>query len=205
MAFGASLHSMILPRAPLLAVIALFASFAHSWPLDLRPVAPAHLSGTTLQKTFIRPGAVEGTAHPLSNFDAAPNSVGLLFTTSNEDDLTHVWLPLGRRIYTRDDPRLPLHPQSARITTLIRSSPELATPEHLAKIRCTIIPVVNETTLAERTWDARFGRVRASRQEERAKAKEGLRFGREDGLVRLAEAGSAFWLGGGEVEAYECA
>ncbi|KAK6443552.1 hypothetical protein LTR95_000379 [Oleoguttula sp. CCFEE 5521] len=205
MAFGAFPHSMVLPRAVLLAIIALFASLAHSWPLDLRPVAPSRLSSAASQNVMNSHNAVPETAHPRSSFDAAPNSVGLLFTTSNEDDLTHFWLPLGRRIYTRDDPRLPLHPQSARITTLIRSSPELATPEHLAKIRCTITPDVNETTLVERRWDARFGRVRASREREQRKAKDGVRFGRDDGLVRLAEAGSAFWLGGGEVEAYECA
>ncbi|OQO12443.1 hypothetical protein B0A48_03085 [Cryoendolithus antarcticus] len=198
-------RSIVLPRAVLFAVAALFVSLAHSWPLDLRPVAPAHLSGSSSQAILVNPGAVKETLHPPANFDAAPNSVGLLFTTSNEDDLTHVWLPLGRRVYTRDDPRLPLRPQSARITTLIRSSPELATPEHLAKIRCTIIPVVNKTTLVERRWDARFGRVRASREREQRKARDGVRFGRDDGLVRLAEAGSAFWLGGGEVEAYECA
>nr|OQO16175.1 hypothetical protein B0A51_15615 [Rachicladosporium sp. CCFEE 5018] len=205
MATGACSSGLIVPRALLLAMLALLASLAHSWPLDLRPVAPARLSGTTSQDVLVEPGAVKQIPHTPANFDAAPNSVGLLFTTSNEDDLTHVWLPLGRRIYTRDDPRLPLHPQSARITTLIRSSPSLATLEHLAKIRCTIIPVVNGTTLAERRWDARFGLVRASRQKQSEKARQGLRFGREDGLVRLAEAGSAFWLGGGEVEAYECA
>lgn len=34
-----------------------------------------------------------------SHLDAAANSVGLLFTTADEEDVGHIWLPLGRRVY----------------------------------------------------------------------------------------------------------
>lgn len=39
--------------------------------------------------------------HHNSHFDAAPNSVGLLLTSAGEQKVTHVWLPLGKRIETR--------------------------------------------------------------------------------------------------------
>lgn len=53
-----------------------------------------------------------GTSHPWSlhrqsptyspgHLEAAPNSIGLLFTTPDEEEVTHVWLPLGRKIFTR--------------------------------------------------------------------------------------------------------
>jgi hypothetical protein len=39
--------------------------------------------------------------HHTSNFDAAPNSVGLLLTSAGKQEVKHVWLPLGKRIETR--------------------------------------------------------------------------------------------------------
>jgi hypothetical protein len=40
--------------------------------------------------------------HHTSHFDAAPDSVGLLLTSAGEQKVTHVWLPLGRRIEIRE-------------------------------------------------------------------------------------------------------
>ncbi|TKA60629.1 hypothetical protein B0A55_10588 [Friedmanniomyces simplex] len=128
-----------------------------------------------------------------SHLDAAPNSVGMLFTTANHNDddasdVLHVWLPLGKRVFTRDEPYLPLHPVTARITTMIRSTPRIATPEHLEKILCRIYPRYN-LTAEELEGDL---------------GDEGplaLEVRRRDGLVHLAGLSKRVWR---EVEAYEC-
>ena len=39
--------------------------------------------------------------HHTSNFDAAPNSVGLLLTSAGKQKVMHVWLSLGKRVETR--------------------------------------------------------------------------------------------------------
>ncbi|EMD00192.1 hypothetical protein BAUCODRAFT_368095 [Baudoinia panamericana UAMH 10762] len=85
-----------------------------------------------------------------SHLDAAPNSVGILFTSSHDEEkvgvdveVVHAWVPLGRMIHTHDSPELPLRPQTARITTLIHSTPEIASPEHLDRVVCTIYPKWN--------------------------------------------------------------
>lgn len=102
---------------------------------------------------------------------------------------------------TGDSPTLPLHPHSARITTLIRSSPSQATPERLAEVECELFLRVNGTEAeAERKWEARFGK----RKRRRRGDKGSVRVRRGDGLVRFGDAESKFWLGGREVVAYEC-
>lgn len=38
----------------------------------------------------------------MEHFDARENSVGVIFTTaSGEDEAVHLWLPLGKRVFTR--------------------------------------------------------------------------------------------------------
>lgn len=104
------------------------------------------------------------------------------------------------RIVTGDSPTLPSHPISARITTLINSSPEFATPERLDEIECAVHLHVNETSAADSRWEAKFGK----RKRPKKQAPEAVLFRRGDGLVRLADVESEFWLNGAEVEAYEC-
>lgn len=99
-----------------------------------------------------------------------------------------------------DSPNLPIHPITARITTLIRSSPELATPERLNEIECTMHLHVNETSAADSRWEAKFGRHKKPKKE----TTKVVTFQRGDGLVRLANPESEFWTGGAEVAAYEC-
>jgi hypothetical protein len=101
---------------------------------------------------------------------------------------------------TGDSINLPSHPVSARITTLIHSSPEFATPERLDEIECAVHLHVNETTAADSRWEAMFGRRKTTKKH----AAETVLFRRGDGLVRLADVESEFWLNGAEVEAYEC-
>ena len=44
--------------------------------------------------------------HTSSYLDAAPNSVGVLFTTAGgeEEEVIHLWFPLGARVYARSFP-----------------------------------------------------------------------------------------------------
>jgi len=121
-----------------------------------------------------------------SHLDAAPNSVGVLFTNTSgdEEEVVHVWLPLGRRVFTRDSPELPLHPVTARITTMIRSTPQIATPEHLDRVVCDVFPKYNRTM---------------ENQNPEAVA---ISVSRADELVRLVEMSKVPWR---EIEAYECA
>jgi hypothetical protein len=107
---------------------------------------------------------------------------------------------LTRWCLTGNSPTLPPHPISARITTLIHSSPELATPERLDEIECAVHLHVNETSAADSRWEAKFGK----RKRPKKQAMEKVLFRRGDGLVRLADVESEFWLNGAEVEAYEC-
>lgn len=138
------------------------------------------------------------------HLDPSPDSVGLLFGAPYDDDATHVWLPLDRRVYpsvclplsfpalaacTAIIPgeclQLPLYPLTARITTMMASTPERASVDLLAGVRCTVFPRV---AYAAESVD---GDVEVS-------------FSKSDGLVRLADDGGPFCLHGAEVEAYEC-
>jgi len=55
------------------------------------------LQNHALERILSNPPAL----HHTSNFDAAPNSVGLLLTSAGKQKVMHVWLPLGKRIETR--------------------------------------------------------------------------------------------------------
>ncbi|KAM0717397.1 hypothetical protein Q7P37_007249 [Cladosporium fusiforme] len=48
--------------------------------------------------------------HSAAHLDAAPNSVGLLLISTGAQEIAHVWLPLGKRVETRDTPTLPPPP-----------------------------------------------------------------------------------------------
>ena len=41
--------------------------------------------------------------HPSQFLDAQPNSIGVLLTTAGgeEEEVLHLWLPIGERVYTR--------------------------------------------------------------------------------------------------------
>lgn len=66
---------------------------------------------------------------------------------------------------------------------MIRSTPQIATPEHLDRVICSIFPRYNRTI---------------DNQNPEALA---IRIGRADELVRLAEVSQKGWR---EIEAYEC-
>lgn len=141
---------------------------------------------------------------PIYRFDAQENSVGVLLTDQGVD-VMHFWLPLGRRVYTRmsarkpllgmsadlmvgDAPALPVHPFTARLTTLINTSPRHAAPEKLDQIQCEV-------------WTHSLQSTRRGRRIEQ----RSFSFAKRDGLVRFADEESPFWLKGQEVESYVCA
>ncbi|KAK3115269.1 hypothetical protein LTR53_005540 [Teratosphaeriaceae sp. CCFEE 6253] len=162
-----------------------FATTVSTTPVRHSPPPPAQPDAG--QQRFLPPGW--GARLPKSHranthLDAAPNSVGMLFTSADNDEVVHIWLPLGRRVFTRDWPELPLHPVTARITTLIRSTPRIATPEHLDQIVCRIYPHYNQTA-----------------EEREAKEELVLEVRRRDGLVHLADLSERVWR---EVEGFEC-
>ena len=88
-----------------------------------------------------------------------------------------------------DNPVLPLHPLTVRVTTMIASAPERASVEYLASIECRIFPgfggpmqLVDRTSSLPTEFAARS-------------------FYKGDGVVQV---GSVFGVDGWEVEAYEC-
>ena len=88
-----------------------------------------------------------------------------------------------------DTPVLPLHPLTARITTMIASTPERASLEYLDEIECRLFPA----------FDTPMQISDFSREPPEEYA--AVRFSKSDRLVNLAdEFGPAGW----EVEAYEC-
>ncbi|KAK3679095.1 hypothetical protein LTR37_021450 [Vermiconidia calcicola] len=120
------------------------------------------------------------THHVAKYLDAAPNTVGVLFMNTQEEGV-HVWFPLGERVYTRDEPILPLHPMTARITAMVAASPEAASAQHLESLRCRVLPFLTDSGATPSEF--------------------GLEFSRADGLVNFAEMGG---LEGWEVESYVC-
>lgn len=70
--------------------------------LACSPVAalPLHLPIFLDQKPQLLSGS-HHKAHPLTHLDRMPDSVELLFTASDDDEMVHVWLPLGKRVSTR--------------------------------------------------------------------------------------------------------
>ena len=70
-------------------------------PID--PLATAQRSQRVLQ--YHTPERLLSHSQPIhhtTSFDAAPNSVGLLLTSAGKQRVMHVWLPLGKRLETRE-------------------------------------------------------------------------------------------------------
>ncbi|KAH9819895.1 hypothetical protein Tdes44962_MAKER00884 [Teratosphaeria destructans] len=116
--------------------------------------------------------------------NVGPNSVGLMLTSDDEGyGYTHVWLPIGVQVYTRDAPELPLRPSTARITTMIRSSPQKAKPELLERVVCLIYPKYN---ISAEIPDPDMLAIELTREMD---------------VVRLDEAAQKPWR---EIESYLC-
>ena len=62
---------------------------------------PLHLPIFFDQKPLLLSGS-HHKAHPLvQHLNRMPDWAELLFTVSDDDEMVHIWLPLGRRVSTR--------------------------------------------------------------------------------------------------------
>ena len=88
---------------PILLLCSLFALAAVGGPLQhARQVTPSDVQQRLLPADHNAHNIATSRAHKSnSHFDAAPNSVGILFTTSDDEEVSHLWLPLNKRVYTR--------------------------------------------------------------------------------------------------------
>ena len=62
---------------------------------------PLHLPIFVDQKPLLLSGSHHAAHSPTQHLDRKPISAELLFTASDDDEMIHVWLPLGKRISTR--------------------------------------------------------------------------------------------------------
>ncbi|KAI5248436.1 hypothetical protein E4T42_05617 [Aureobasidium subglaciale] len=129
-------------------------------------------------------------------------SVELLLTASDDDELTHIWLPLKQRIFTQlireyagDYPVLPLHPTSVGISNVHGLSTKFL-PWHKRE------QVVCRTTV-KADVKSQVPIEGVSNPESLQEDGE-VQFRERDGVVRLDEVDSVWYLAGREVESYEC-
>ncbi|CAD0082712.1 unnamed protein product, partial [Aureobasidium vineae] len=146
---------------------------------------PLHLPVFITQQPLLSVERYRAAQPSTQHLERVLRSAELLFTASDDDEMVHVWLPLGRRIDTRDYPVLPSHPASARIINVLGFSTRTSARRKQQQTTCIIKAVKDRSQhQGQRELDAVF--------------QDG------DGGVRLDEAGSPLCLIGREVESYEC-
>ncbi|KEQ80939.1 hypothetical protein D6C78_02323 [Aureobasidium pullulans] len=162
---------------------------------NLASALPLHLPAFEYQRP-LKSVDLPHTAQPSTkHLDRVPRSAELLFTASDDDEMVHVWLPLGKRIYTRDYPVLPLHPTSARISNVLGVSTEVTARHKQQQVTC-IISAGNDSS--ERKF---VGRDRGAKQ---AEMEVTVSFQEGDRVVRFDGPDSTWHLKGREVKSYEC-
>ena len=106
-------HHLVLPGL----IIVFLATFANAGPIFER----RHIQQQEVLKTdgLIMPSKQQTKMHSSSFLDAVPNSIGILISTpgGEEEELLHLWLPIGERVYTR--PLLPSTPISSTTDTIM--------------------------------------------------------------------------------------
>ncbi|KAK8221939.1 hypothetical protein M8818_000106 [Zalaria obscura] len=172
--------------------------------LDQRPlIAPPQVVAADLQP-------------PTRNLDMRPNSVEILFTSSDDDEMTRVWLPLGQKIRAGteqeevanalpvlsqapgDIPVLPLHPISAIIANVINDRPSSPEEARLDKVTCVVRPAAKK--LSKKPSVLEF----VEWTEMGVRNERPLRFRGPDGRVDFENPKDRWFLGGREVESVEC-
>lgn len=68
---------------------------------NLVAALPLHLSAFVDQKSLLLLDPNHLTYPSTRHLDRIPESAELLFIISDDDEMVHVWLPLGRRVSTR--------------------------------------------------------------------------------------------------------
>ncbi|KAI4729963.1 hypothetical protein E4T49_02321 [Aureobasidium sp. EXF-10728] len=148
---------------------------------------PLHLPVSITQQPLLSSGRYRAAQPSTQHLERVSRSAELLLTTSDDDEMVHIWLPLGKRVYTRDYPVLPLHPASARIINVLDSSTRTSVRRNKQQqqITCVIKAV-------------------ADRSRHPGQTELDVTFQEGDGGVRLDEGGSPLCLERREVESYEC-
>jgi len=81
-----NLFLVLFTATPTVAGLALYRHYPADGAQQLLPNAPA----------------MQSLAAPRPNFhDVQEDSVGVLFTTGDGWEVSHIWLPLGKKVYTR--------------------------------------------------------------------------------------------------------
>ncbi|KAF1351906.1 hypothetical protein BDV97DRAFT_367724 [Delphinella strobiligena] len=176
-------------------IILLVASLVNSLPLGLIAFSPKQLLSwqhtLEMQQPF-QPTPDTNPTHTSGQDvdEGRPRSVEMLFTSEDDEEVVHIWLPLGKRMHTRDHPILPLHPQTALITRVLTHPNEDATNERiLEQTACVIHPVEKSILGLARKW---------------LKRDTATGFRRRDGAVKFEDADNPWFLAGKEVESYDC-
>ncbi|CAD0107056.1 unnamed protein product, partial [Aureobasidium uvarum] len=152
---------------------------------NLVAALPLHLPGFGDQKPLLSVRHHHAALPSIQVLDRIPRSAELLFTASDDDEMIHIWLPLEKRIYTRDYPVLPLHPASARIINVLGISAKISARHKQQQVTCII-------------------KAGANRSQFQTPTELDVVFREGDGGLRLDEADSPLCLKGREVESYEC-
>lgn len=69
---------------------------------NLASALPLHLPAFQYQRPLKSVDLPHTAQHSTKHLDRVPRSAELLLTASDDDEMVHVWLPLGNRIYTRE-------------------------------------------------------------------------------------------------------
>lgn len=103
-------------------------------PLRLQPsIAEAYDKLGSKQQHLALPKAPVFSQATSHYYDAAQNSVGVLFTTADTDvEVVHFWLPLGRKVFTREFYQVPGDIRVIVLTNPRRLSSAATTSAHSA-------------------------------------------------------------------------
>ncbi|THX99231.1 hypothetical protein D6D03_07339 [Aureobasidium pullulans] len=162
---------------------------------NLASALPLHLPAFQYQRPLKSVDLPHTAQHSTKHLDRVPRSAELLLTASDDDEMVHVWLPLGNRIYTRDYPVLPLHPTSARISNVLGVSTEVTARRKQQQVTC-IISAGSDSS--ERGFVARDRGAKLWKMGVTVSFQEG------DGVVKFVGPKAMWHLEGREVKSYEC-
>lgn len=191
----------------LLVMSSLFAACTIASPIwRIRDIAQQVLSSFPPQ----REPTPQALYKPSSYLDVRPNAVVLTLTSAGDEVAGYFFLPMKQNVLTREcssriclsaasppadratllpdnTPEMPLHPVSAHVVGAVNDEGMVVQSQDLSTIECAIYPTWNRTLNP------------GKRMEDFA-----IRISPQDGVVDLTAGQQPAWLGGREVEAYEC-
>ncbi|THX60927.1 hypothetical protein D6D06_00914 [Aureobasidium pullulans] len=168
---------------------------------NLASALPLHLPAFEYQRPLKSVDLPHTAQHSTKHLDRVPRSAELLFTASDDDEIVHVWLPLGKRIYTRKYPILMLLDNSKAdmndTQAIIQCIHCIQRPRGsvTSSVTC-IISAGNDSS--ERRFVARDRGAKLEKMGVTVSFQEG------DGVVRFDGPKSIWHLERREVKSYEC-